>query len=115
MATLSSFDTQRLTRSDLELRSRGGWGRLLLSLAVVGVILGLALWAGVRGPNPPLGLLGQQDSLRKEVSRLQTELELEKATRLALTRQAADLQQQLNDLTQRMAFLNDPRAPKLPE
>lgn len=79
----------------------------LLVLIAGGVGLGRDLFSTARN----LGSLREQrESLAAEVERLQTELAVEKATRLELERQAAELNAQVAELDGQVKFLLAGRA-----
>jgi phage shock protein A len=119
-------DTQRLTRANLELRSRDERRRKNLTAGTVFVTLLLAGSGAylLRAPgNAPFGmqdtsavLTRENAELRAELQRMRTEVELEQATRAALTRQAGELQARIKELTNRLAFLaaRDSRATESP-
>jgi hypothetical protein len=110
---MSPRDTHRLTRSSLELRDREGRWRRNAALAAVVLVLGLGSGGALlladplqaRRPDPGRALARENAALRTELERLRTELELEKATRAELNREAVDLHARLGDLTNRLDFL----------
>jgi septal ring factor EnvC (AmiA/AmiB activator) len=106
-------DTQRLTRASLELSSREERRRRTATFVTVIVMLLLAgsgalyLRDGGASPFATAGTAMAQENaaLHADVQRLRTELDVEKATRAELNRQAADLHAKINELTNRLEFL----------
>jgi septal ring factor EnvC (AmiA/AmiB activator) len=107
---VSHYDTQRLTRSSLELSSRDARRRRNVVLAVAALATGLAALGAFHlraapGPVSRVALEQENDALRAELGRLRTELELEKATRAELNREAGELHARITDLTNQLEFL----------
>lgn len=108
-------DTQRLTRASLELSSRDERQRQTATFVTVIVMLLLAgggalyLQEGgipaLRSPGAEAAIESENAALRAEVERLQTDLDVEKATRAELNRQAGELHARINELTNRLEFL----------
>ena len=108
-------DTQRLTRSSLELSSRDERQRQTATFVTVIVMLllagGGALYlqeGGIpafRSAGAEAAMANENAALRAEVERLQTDLDVEKATRAELNRQAGELHARINELTNRLEFL----------
>lgn len=104
--------TRRLASAPLEVVSDRR-ARAALRSALVFVLVGLALVAGLRqyadARHPAAqmqALLAENAGLRAELSRLETELELERATHAALDREVAGLNEQLSDLNSQLTFFN---------
>jgi hypothetical protein len=84
-----------------------------LRLIVVAAILCLAAVEGMRLLHDGTSAAGQRGSLesanaalRAQVAGLQAELQLERATRAAVDRQAAELGRQVAELERQLAFVN---------
>ena len=108
-------DTHRLTRASLELSCRAERRRRTATFvtAVVTLLLagggafylgndGGATWAA---PGAAAALAQENEALRAQLERLQTELGVEKATRAELNRQAGELNARIGELTNRLEFL----------
>ncbi len=109
-ATLAS--TRQLASAPLEVVSDRR-ARAALRSALVFVLVGLAFVAGLRqyadAQHPAArmqALLSENAGLRAELARLETELELERATHAALDREVAGLNEQLSDLNSQLTFFN---------
>jgi len=109
-ATLAS--TRQLASAPLEVVSDRR-ARAALRSALVFVLVGLAFVAGLRqyadAQHPAArmqALLSENAGLRAELARLETELELERATHAALDREVAGLSEQLSDLNSQLTFFN---------
>jgi hypothetical protein len=105
-------DTHRLTRASLELSCLHERRRRTATFVTVVVMLVLAGGGAfyLRGADLPFtgtsGRLAQENAaLLSDVQRLRTELDMEKATRAELNRQAVELQTEINELTNRLEFL----------
>lgn len=108
-------DTQRLTRASLELSSRNERRRRTATVVAVVVMLLLAgggalhLRGGGAAPFTAAATsaaLAQENALlRADLERALTELDMEKATRTELNRQAGELRARINELTNRLEFL----------
>jgi septal ring factor EnvC (AmiA/AmiB activator) len=110
LATVPS--TRRLASAPLEVVSDRR-ARAALRSALVVVLVGLAIVAGARlyaeAQAPTSRIRALQDdnaALQAEIVRLETELELERATRAALDREVAGLNEQLGDLSNQLTFFN---------
>lgn len=100
-----------LTRDEYVLKAAHGKGRLLVVFAAVLVLLVVAI-AGLRffenhlAPATYLSdVRAENVQLRKEVTKLRFDLELELATRNELERQVANLNEQLKKVGDELAFL----------
>ena len=108
-------DTHRLTRSSLELSSRDERRRQTATL--VTVILMLLMAGGgafylregraqaFAAGDTSAALARENAALRADLERVRTELDLEKATRAELNREAGELHARINELTNRLEFL----------
>ncbi len=94
-----------------DLRARTIMRTSLVSvLVVLAVIEGMNLYAGGAATLVVRSRLQQENSgLRTDVARMQTELQLERATNAALDRQVAELSHQVADLERQIAFINAQR------
>lgn len=107
---MTAATTQRLASAQLELVSDAR-PRALMRATLVIVLLALASFAAARFYFRDELASGhqrlQQDNaeLRSTVARLTAELELERATRAALDRQVAELNQRSTDLERELAFV----------
>jgi septal ring factor EnvC (AmiA/AmiB activator) len=112
---VSHLDTQRLTRASLELSSRDERRRRTATFVTVLVTL-LAAGGGAfylrEGGAAPFAAsaaspaLSQENAaLRADLERVRTELDMEKATRAELNREAGELHARINELTNRLEFL----------
>jgi hypothetical protein len=107
-------DTHRLTRASLELSSLDERRRRTATFVTVIVTLLLAgggalyLRDGSTSPFAAAGIAMARENatLRADVQRLRTELDMEKATRAELNRQAVELHAEINELTNRLEFLS---------
>jgi hypothetical protein len=112
MATLSSPATRRLSGANYELTSRRGITNALLLAGLALMVLTLAaagvqLLAPVVGPASVLAELRRENELlREEAERARIELQFERATRSELDRQAAELNDRVNQLTTQLEFFN---------
>ncbi|MGB5101957.1 MAG: hypothetical protein WBO04_01390 [Steroidobacteraceae bacterium] len=110
MASFSSTATRKLSGADYELKSRRGLtntlligGLVLMLLALAGA--GLQLFAPVIAPGTALGELRREGSrLRDEAERARIELKFERANRVALERQLAELNDQVTQLQTQLDF-----------
>lgn len=108
-------DTQRLTRASLELSSRDERRRRTATFATVLVMLlvagGGAFYLREGGAVPATAdgasaaLVQENAALRADLERVRTELDMEKATRAELNREAGELHARINELTNRLEFL----------
>ncbi len=108
-------DTHRLTRASLELSSRDERRRRTATFVTVLAMLlaagGGTLYLREGGAAPfaaidTTGILTQENAaLRADLARMRTELEMEKATRAELNREAGELNARINELTNRLEFL----------
>lgn len=106
-----SHSTQRLTSEDLRLTPRGSgpgrWAGAAASLLlVVAVIAGLQ-YVQARWLKPVRMAELERETARyhDELHRAQTELEMERATRVELRRQVEELNDQVSELNQQLSFL----------
>ena len=104
--------TQRLASARLELASDLRARTLLRSVLVV-VLVALAAIAGLRllsdgaaAKASRAGLQSENLALRTELTRLQAEYELERATREALDRQVGELNRRIADLDRQLEFFH---------
>jgi phage shock protein A len=107
----SDIDTWHLATSRLEITS-GRRTRIALQSALVIVLVSLGSVAALRLYAEAVGPLAQaaalearKASLEAELTRVRTELELERATRLALEQQVAELNEQTSQLASRLNFV----------
>jgi cell division protein FtsB len=107
---MSTARTQRLASAQLELVS-DAQARARLRAILVSVLLGLSTFVAVRlltGDEVALSrdrLQQENVELSSSVARLTAELELERATRAALDRQVAELNQRSTELERQLAFV----------
>lgn len=112
MASLSSSATRKLSGATYELTSRRGLANALLiaGLAVMLLALsgaGVQLLVPVLAPATALGELRRENSLlRDDAERARAELQIERATRAELERQAAELNERVVQLTTQLEFFN---------
>lgn len=112
MASLSSSATRKLSGATYELTSRRGLANALLiaGLAVMLLALsgaGIQLLVPVLAPATALGELRRENSrLRDDAERARAELQIERATRAELERQAAELNERVVQLTTQLEFFN---------
>ncbi len=112
---MSPYDTRRLTRASLELSSRDERRRQKATFVTVVVTLllagsgafylrdsGGATWVA---PGTAAALKQENEALRIQLERTQTELSVEKATRAELNRQAGELHARIGELNNRLEFL----------
>jgi hypothetical protein len=112
---VNQSDTQKLTRGSLELSSREERRRQTATFVTVVVMLLLAGSgafylrdtgaAALTAPGTKATLAAENAALRAQLERLRTDLDVEKATRAELNRQAGELRAQIDDLTNRLEFL----------
>ena len=111
MAQYRPYDTQWLTRASFEpTAGRRIRKRLVLAVAVLVPLIVMAARSGYvdQRLSAPLRLAEMQRDvagLTAEIERTRMELEMERATRTELQRQAAELSTQVNELTQQLEFL----------
>jgi septal ring factor EnvC (AmiA/AmiB activator) len=108
-------DTHRLTRASLELSSRDERQRRTATLATVILTLlvagGGAFYLREGGAAPfaasdvSTALSAENAVLRADLERVRTELDMEKATRAELNREAGELHARINELNNRLEFL----------
>jgi predicted nuclease with TOPRIM domain len=112
MASLSSTATRRLSGATYELTSRRGLANALLIAGLAVMLLALAgagiqLLVPVFAPATALGELRRENSrLRDDAERARAELQIERATRAELERQAAELNERVVQLTTQLEFFN---------
>ena len=112
---MTHSETHRLTRASLELSSSDTRKRRAATSVTVLVVLllavGAALYLYQPGSSPlatpaaTAALKTENAGLRTQLERLHMEFEMEKATRAELDRQAGELHEQINELTNRLEFL----------
>lgn len=112
MASFSSSATRRLSGAHYELTSRRGLTNALL-LAGLGLMVLALAGAGVQLLEPILAPATAMAELRRENSQLRedaehasAELKFERATRLELERQVAELNARVAELTTQLEFFN---------
>lgn len=106
-------DTQRLTRARLELSSRDERRRQTATFVTAIVMLllagGGALYlhdgSAMSLVGPSAIVMQENAALRADLERVRTELEMEKATRAELSREAGELHARISELTNRLEFL----------
>ena len=108
---MTGASTRQLTSAPLELVSDHR-ARVLMRATLVAVLVALATAAGLRLYADGAGVLAGRDQLRQEnsglqadVARLESELELERATRAALDAQVAELNGRIAELDRELAFV----------
>jgi low affinity Fe/Cu permease len=112
MRSASSTQTLRIATARLEFSSRRRLAQALHAVAVVAllglvIVIGRYLLADSAAMQAALDDLARQNTtLRADLARARTELELERSTREALTRQVADMNAETNELQSRLAFFN---------
>jgi septal ring factor EnvC (AmiA/AmiB activator) len=108
---MTAADTRRLASARFEVvsdaRARG-----FMRAALIGVLLVVALVAGLRlladgtaVANERARLQHENSALRVEVARLEAELELERATHAGLDAQVGELNGQVAELERQLAFV----------
>jgi septal ring factor EnvC (AmiA/AmiB activator) len=112
MRASSRMPTRKLASARLEFSSDRRFTHAMLALAVAAVVAaaGTVAWQSYvegRVSGTVLQTLTQQNTaLRAEVSRMRTELALERSTRAELAQQVADLNEEKRELERRLAFFN---------
>ena len=112
MATLSSTATRRLSGANYELTSRRGVtnGLLIAGLVLMVVALagaGVQLLAPILAPTTALAETRRENSqLREQAERARIELQFERATRVELERQTAELNEKVTQLATQLEFFN---------
>ena len=107
-----SAPTLKLTTARLEFSSDRRFTKVLHVAAVSAFVvlvftIGRQLHADSDAPRAALAALEQQNSaLRADLARAQIELELERSTRAALAGQVSELNEQTNELKNRLDFFN---------
>lgn len=112
MASFGSTATRKLSEANYQLTSRRGVtnallvaGLLMMVLALAGA--GLQLFAPVIVPGTALGELRRENTqLREDAERARIELKFERANRVELERQLADLNEQVTLLETQLEFFN---------
>lgn len=108
----SDLDTWHLATSRLEIisdrKTRVALRAVLVSvLLLLGVLAGLRLYVEAAGPVARAAALEARNaSLEAELARLREDLELERATRIALERQVVELNEQASQLASQLNFVN---------
>ena len=117
MRSAATTQTIRLATARLEFSSRRRLTQALHVAAVAAlvclvVLVGRHLLADDPGAGAALEDLTRQNAtLRSELDRARTELELERSTREALARQVADLNAETSELQSRLAFFSSQTGP----
>ena len=117
MRQFGPYDTQWLTRASFEpTAGRRLRKRVVLTLAILVAVTAFVARSGYldRHLAPPVRLAEVQRenaSLTAQIERTRMELEMERATRTELQRQAADLSAKVTELTQQLEFLTSRNAP----
>jgi chromosome segregation ATPase len=112
MRSGSSTQTLRIATARLEFSSRRRLAQALHAVAVAAllglvIVIGRYLLADSAATQAALDDLTRQNAtLRADLARARTELELERSTREALTRQVAEMNAETNELQSRLAFFN---------
>jgi septal ring factor EnvC (AmiA/AmiB activator) len=108
---MTAADTRRLASARFEVVSDAR-ARTLMRAVLLGVLLAVALAAGLRllaagtdAANERARLQQENSGLRTEVARLEAELELERATHAGLDAQVGELNRQVADLERQLAFV----------
>ena len=111
MAFFGTFDTQRLTRADVQLvpdRMRRRWLPWLLCFAVLAAAALLAL----REPMPltvampRVEVRPENEALRTDLEHARVDLQMERATRAELQRQIQALGDEVARLNKQLEFVN---------
>ena len=109
---MSTSDTMRIATARLEFSRDRRFDRALqvtavTALVVLVVLIGRHLHAETRAADASVSELRREnETLRSDLARARTELELERATRAALTRQVAALNEETTELERRLGFFN---------
>ena len=112
MRSTSSTQTMRIATARLEFSSRRRLARALHVVAVAAlvglvVIVGRHLLADEVAAKAAMRELERPNStLRADLARTRTELELERSTRAALTREVAEMNAETSELQSRLAFFS---------
>jgi septal ring factor EnvC (AmiA/AmiB activator) len=112
MRSASSTQTLRIATARLEFSSRRRLSQALHAVAVAAllglvIVIGRYLLADSAATQAALDDLTRQNAtLRADLARARTELELERSTREALTRQVAEMNAETHELQSRLAFFN---------
>ena len=112
MRSASSTQTLRIATARLEFSSRRRLAQALHVITVTAlvclvVVIARHLLADAAATQATIDDLTRQNStLRVELARARTELELERSTRAALTRQVADMSAETDELQSRLAFFS---------
>ena len=112
MRSTSSTQTLRIATARLEFSSRRRLAQVLHVVTVVAlvclvVVIARYLLADSAATQAAIDDLTRQNStLRADLARTRTELELERSTRAALTRQVADMNAETSELQSRLAFFS---------
>ena len=109
---MSAGDTMRISTARLEFSRDRRFDRVLQVTAVAALVvlvflIGRQLHAATQAAADSVSDLRRENaSLRSDLARVRTELELERATRIALTRQVATLNEETTELERRLGFFN---------
>lgn len=112
MRSTSSTQTMRIATARLEFSSRRRLAQALHVVAVTAlvglvVMVGRHLLADEVATKAAMHELERQNStLRADLARTRTELELERSTRAALTREVAEMNAETSELQSRLAFFS---------
>jgi septal ring factor EnvC (AmiA/AmiB activator) len=112
MRSTSSTQTLRIATARLEFSSRRRLAQALHVVAVTAlvglvVMVGRHLLADEVATKAAMHELERQNStLRADLARTRTELELERSTRAALTREVAEMNAETSELQSRLAFFS---------
>jgi hypothetical protein len=112
MRPAASTQTLRIATARLEFSSRRRLAQALHAVtvaALLGLVIVIArhLLADSLATQAALEDLTRQNAtLQADLARARTELELERSTREALTRQVAEMNAETNELQSRLAFFN---------
>ena len=119
--TYATGDTLRIATARLEFTRDRRFDRALqvtavAALVVLVVLIGRHLHAETQAAGTAVSELRRENAtLRTDLARARTELELERATRAALTRQVAALNEETTELERRLGFFNDQSSRPRPE
>jgi hypothetical protein len=112
MRSTTSTRTLKLATGRLEYRSDRRFRQALHLVAVAALVflavtVGRQLHTDAEATGEVLGSLKKQNAtLRADLARAKVELELERSTRAALTRQVAELTEETTELKSRLDFFN---------
>jgi septal ring factor EnvC (AmiA/AmiB activator) len=113
MRSATSTQTLKLATARLEFRSDRRFRQVLHLIAVaafvfLAVTIGRRLHHDTQASGAELADIKRQNAtLRADLERARTELDLERSTRAALARQVAELNEDATELKSRLDFFND--------